>query len=76
MPKFVNGEDEQAGTVTIGINNQPICMPGNSTIMVLAKLLKLVNKGLYMVELAAHNNLPSGVVVNGSYATSKADRWQ
>ena len=25
-----------------------------------------------MVELAAHNNLPSGVVVNRSYATPKA----
>ena len=47
-------------------------MPGNATIMVLGKLSKLVNKGLYMVELAVHNNLPSGVVVNHSYATPKA----
>ena len=54
------------------INNQPICVPGNSTIMVLGKLSKLVNKGLYMVELAVHNNLPSGVVVNHSYATPEA----
>ena len=58
--------------VTIGINKQPICVPGNSTIMVLGKLSKLVNKGSYMVELAAHNNLPSGVVVNHSYVTPKA----
>ena len=68
----MSGEDKPAGTVTIGINNQPICVPGNSTIMVLGKLLKLVNKGLDMVELAVHNNLPSGVVVNHSYATPKA----
>ena len=47
-------------------------MPGNSTITVLGKLSKLVKKGLYMVELAVHNNLPSGAVVNCSYATPKA----
>ena len=58
--------------MTIGINNQPICVPGNSTIMVMGKLSKLVTNGLYMVELAAHNNLPSGVVVNHSYVTPKA----
>ena len=69
---FVDGEDGSAGTVTIGINNQPICMPGNSNIMVLGKLSKLVNKGLYIVELAEHNNLPSGAVVNCNYATPRA----
>ena len=69
---FVSGEDEPAGTVTIGINKQPICMPGNSMITVLGKLSKLMKKGSYLVESAAHNNLPSGVVVNHSYATSKA----
>ena len=68
----MSGKDEAVGTVTIGINNQPICVPGNSMITVLGKLLKLVKKGSYLVESAAHNNLPSGVVVNCSYATSKA----
>ena len=68
----MSGEDKPAGTVTIGINKQPICVPGNSTITVPGKLSKLLKKGLYMVELAAHNNLPSGVVVNHSYATPKA----
>ena len=47
-------------------------MPGNSTVMVLGKLSKLVTKGLYMVEIAAHNNLPPGVVINCSYVTPKA----
>ena len=47
-------------------------MPGNSTIKVLGKLSKLVKKGSYLVESAVHNNLPSGVVVNCSYATLKA----
>ena len=69
---FFSGEDEPAGTVTIGVNKQPICVPGNSTITVLGKLLKLVKKGSYLVESAVHNNLPSGVVVNCSYATPKA----
>ena len=63
---FVSGEDEPAGTVTIGVNKQPICVPGNSTIIVLGKLLKLVKKGSYVVESAVYNNLPSGVVVNHS----------
>ena len=69
---LVSSTDEPVGTVTIGTNNQPICVPGNSTITVLGKLSKLVTKGSYMVELAAHNNLPSGVVVNCSYVTPMA----
>ena len=69
---FVNVEDELAGIVTIGINNQPIYIPSDSMIMLPGKLSKLVNKRLYMVELAVHNNLPSGVVVDCSYATPKA----
>ena len=69
----MSGEEEPAGTVTIGINKQPICVPGNSMITVLGKLSKLVKKGLYLIESAVHNNLPSGVVVYCSYyATSKA----
>ena len=69
---FVSGEDESVGTVTIGTNNQPICVPGNSTIIVSGKLSKLVTKLLFMIELSVHNNLPSGVVVNCSYVTPKA----
>ena len=69
---FVSSPDGSVGTVTIGTNNQPICVPGNSTITVPGKLSKLVTKELYMIELAAHNNLPSGVVVNYSYVTHKA----
>ena len=69
---FVSGEDEPEGTVSIGMNKQPICVAGNSTITVLGKLSKLVKNGSYLVESAVHNNLPSGVVVNQSYATSKA----
>ena len=56
------------------MNKQPICVPGHSTITVLGKLSKLVKNRSYLVESAVHNNLPSGVVVNCSYATSKAGR--
>ena len=37
--KFVNGEDEPAGTVTIGMNKQPICMPCNSLLQYWANYL-------------------------------------
>ena len=50
---FVNSKDEPAGTVTIAINKQPICVPSNSMITVPGKLAKLVKKGSYLVESAA-----------------------
>ena len=59
-------------TVTIGNDHQPICVPCSAKTTVPGKVSKLATKGLYMVELAAHNNLPSGVVVNCSYVTPKA----
>ena len=31
---FISSEGKPVGTIIIGINNQPICMPGNSTSMV------------------------------------------
>ena len=58
--------------MTIGINNQLICVLGTSIIMVLGKVSKLVTKGSYMIELAVHNNLLSAVVVNHSYDTPMA----
>ena len=58
--------------MTIGVNNQPICVPGNAAIMVPGKLSKLVTKGSYMVELTVHNNLPSGVEVDDCYVIPKA----
>ena len=67
----MSGEDEPAGTVTIGINKQPFCVPGISMITVPGKLSKLTKKGSHLVESAVHSNLPSGVVVNHSYGTSK-----
>ena len=58
----------------IGTDHQPICVPGNATFAVLGKTSKFNNKGSYMLETAAHANLPSGIVVNCSYDTPKAGR--
>ena len=57
----------------IGTDHQPICVPGNATITIPGKTSK-INKGSYMLETAAHVNLPLGIVVNHSYDTSKAGR--
>ena len=62
-------KDEPVGTMMTGSDHQPICVPGNATIMVPGKILKINNKGSYMLETAAHANLPSGIVVNCSYDT-------
>ena len=68
---FISGADEPVDTVPIGADNQPIYVPGNSTITIPGSVSKLVAKESYMVELAAHNNLPSGVLINHSYVTPK-----
>ena len=67
-------KDDPVGTVMIGTDHQPICVPGNATIMVPGKNLKINNKGSYMLEIAAHANLPSGIVVNHSNDTPKSGR--
>ena len=66
------GEDGPVGRATIGNGHQPICVPGSTTIMVMGKVSKVVTKGSYMLYLAVHNNLQSGIVVNHSYVTPKA----
>ena len=58
----------------IGTDHQPICVPGHTTIMVPGKISKINNKGSYILETAAHANLPSGIVVNCSYDTPKSGR--
>ena len=60
------------GIFTISNEHQSVYVPGSATITVLGKVSKLAIKGSHMIELAAQNNLPSGVVINCSYATPKA----
>ena len=38
-------KDEPASTVMVGTDHQPICVPGNATIMVPGKISKINNKG-------------------------------
>ena len=68
----MTSEGKSVGTVAIGNDHQPICVPGNATIMVLGNLSKLVTKGSYVLKLAVHSNLPSGILVNCSYVTPMA----
>ena len=71
---FSTGKDEPVGTVIIGTDHQPICVPGNATITVPGKISKVNKKGSYMLETAAYANLPSGIVVYHSYDTPKSGR--
>ena len=71
---FNTDKDEPVSTVMIGTDHQPICVPGNATITVPGNISKVNNKGSYMLETAAHTNLPSGIVVNCSYDTPKSGR--
>ena len=74
LQNFNTDKDSPVGTVMIGTNHQPICVPGNSTIIILGKILKLNNERSYMLETAAHANLPSGILVNCRYDTPKSGR--
>ena len=58
----------------IGTDYQPICVPGDATITILGKMSKINNKRSYILETAAHVNLPSGIVVNCHYDTPKSGR--
>ena len=44
------GEDRPVGTVTIGNDNQPMCVPSNATITVLGRASKVVTKESYKLE--------------------------
>ena len=57
----------------IGSDHQPICVTGNAIINASRKTSDINNKQSYMLETAAHTDLPSGVVVNCSYGTPKAE---
>ena len=68
---FIADKDEAVGIVIIASDHQLTCFPGNAMITIQGKTSNVKNKKSYMLETAAHSNLPSGVVVNCSYVTSK-----
>ena len=58
--------------MTIGTKQQPICIPGNSTITIPEHTSKLPSRITCLVEQAEHDNLPLGIVINSCMATPKA----
>ena len=50
--------------VTIGDEQQAICIPGNSTITILVCTNKLPPRITCLVEQLEHHNLPLGIVIN------------
>ena len=60
------------GQVTIGTKQQPICIPGNSTITIPGCTNKLPPRITCLVEQAEHHNLPIGIVINWCMAIPKA----
>ena len=58
--------------MTIGTKQQPICIPGNSTITILGHTSKLPSRITCLVEQVEHHNLLLGIVINRCLATPKA----
>ena len=57
---------------TIGSRKNPICIPGNSVIMVPGHTTKIHPRAVCLVEQAEHHNLPQGIVVNRCVAKVKS----
>ena len=61
---FDNLLDGPVGTVKIGMDKEPICIPGNAMLTVPGYMSKIYKGWSYIVEQAVHHNLPHGLVVN------------
>ena len=58
------------------MDKEPICIPGNA-MLTMPGNTSMIDKGQsYIVELAAHHNLPHGLVVNSCCVTPKARKVQ
>ena len=62
------------GTVQIGMDKEPISVPGNAMLTVPGNTSRIDKSRLYIVEQAAHHTLPHGLVVNSCCVTPKARR--
>ena len=71
---FDNLLDGPVGTVQIGIGKEPICIPGNAMLTVPGNTSKIEKGWSYIVEQAAHHNLPHALVVNSCCIKPKAKR--
>ena len=61
-------------TAQIGMDKEPICVPGNAMLTVPGNTSRIEKGQSYIVEQAVHHNLPPGMVVNSCYVTPKARR--
>ena len=68
---FNTDKEGPVGTVMIGTDHQPTCVPGNATFTIPGKICKINSKRSYMLETATHANLPSGIVVYCCYDSPK-----
>ena len=71
---FDNLLDGPVGTVQIGMDKEPICIPGNAMLTVPGNTSKIEKGQSYIVEQVAHHNLPHGLVVNSCCIKPKARR--
>ena len=67
--------DGPVGTVKIGMDKEPICIPGNAMLTVPGNTSKIYKGQSYIVEQAAHHNLPHIFVVNSCCCVMPKARW-
>ena len=65
-------KDGLINQVTLGNEQQPICIPGNSTITILECTNKIPPRITCLVEQVEDHNLPLGIVINQCVAMPKA----
>ena len=66
--------DGPVGTVQIGMDKELICIPGNAMLTLPGSTSRIDKGQSYIVEKAAHHNLPHSLVVNSCCVTPKARR--
>ena len=62
------------GQVMVGNSHQPVCIPANSSKVLVGKADKLAVKQNCLMEIAECSNLPSGVVLNRNYVCPDKSR--
>ena len=71
---FNNLLDGPVDTGQIGMDKEPICIPGNAMLTVPGNTSKNYKGQSYIGEQAAHLNLPHDLVVNSCYVMPKTRR--
>ena len=65
-------KDGAIGQVTIGSEQNSVCIPGNSAFTMPGQTNKILPRITCLVEQAQKHNLPPGIVINRCVATTKA----